>query len=188
MRLLLRWGNNVKDNFDQSFALVLRTEGGFQNDPHDPGNKLPDGRMGCTNMGVTQATWEAYVGHPVTQEDIKALGSTDVAPLYKANYWDHCHCDDLPYGLDYAMYDFCVQSGPGRAIKYLQEILGLTADGAFGPITLAAVRAADERDLTRKLCDKRLAFLRGLEIWSRYGDGLGNRISSVERASLNMVG
>jgi len=70
-------------NCDFTAALdhVLGHEAGFQDDPRDEGNKLPDGRRGCTNLGVTQAVWETYVGHKVSAADMKALTPTKVAPL-----------------------------------------------------------------------------------------------------------
>jgi lysozyme family protein len=178
----------MKDNFEQCFALVLKTEGGFQDDPHDLGNVLADGRPGCTNMGVTQATWEAWVGHMVTHADMGALTPNDVLPLYKKNFWDGCNCDDMPYGLDYALYDLAVNSGVRRAIRFLQQVLGVTDDGVVGPATMAAINGGDDRDLIRKLCDKRLNFLRGIPSWSRYSTTWGDRIASVEKTSLSMVG
>ena len=83
-------------NWDKSFDMVIAHEGGFTNDERDPGNKLPDGRKGSTMLGCTQANWEKYIGHEVTQDDMKALKKEDVKPLYKRNYWDAVRGDDLP--------------------------------------------------------------------------------------------
>ena len=178
----------MSDNFDQCFNIVLKTEGGFQDDPHDKGNRLSDGRQGCTNMGVTQATWEAWVGHQVTHDDMKALTPDDIKPLYKKNFWASCRCSELPEGLDYALYDLSVNSGVGRAIRFLQMILGVTADGVIGVQTMQAVKSADDRDLIRKLCNYRLTFLQGLPDWNRYGITWGNRVASVEKTAISMTG
>ena len=109
----------MKNNWEQCFALILKNEGGYVDNPSDPG--------GATNLGCTKATWESWVGHPVTKEDIKALTPFDVMPLYKARYWDAISGDDLPAGVDYAVLDFAINSGPARASKTLQQVLGVTA-------------------------------------------------------------
>ena len=88
--------------------MVIAHEGGFTNDQRDKGNHLPDGREGCTMWGCTQANWEKYIGHTVTQDDMKALKKEDVKPLYKRNYWDAVRGDDLPNGVDYAVFDFAI--------------------------------------------------------------------------------
>ena len=82
----------MKSNFEDCLARVLASEGGFVNHPKDPG--------GMTNLGCTKATWEEYVGHPVSEADMRALTPDDVAPLYKRKYWDRASCDLLPSGLD----------------------------------------------------------------------------------------
>ena len=86
----------MKDNFEESLAHVLKSEGGYVDHPKDPG--------GATNLGTTKKVWEEWVGHEVTKDDIKALTVADVAPLYKARYWDKCRCDDLPHGVDFAVF------------------------------------------------------------------------------------
>jgi lysozyme family protein len=178
----------MSDNFEQCFNLVLKTEGGFQDDQHDKGNRLPDGRPGSTNMGVTQATWEAWVGKQVTHDEMKALTPADIEPLYRKNFWASCHCSELPEGLDYALYDLAVNSGVGRAIRFLQMNLDVTADGVMGAQTIGAIKAADDRDLIRKLCNYRLTFLQGLPDWNRYGTTWGNRVASVEKTAISMTG
>ena len=105
----------MKDNFSQCFALVLKHEGGYVDNPADPG--------GATNLGCTKAVWEQYIGRSVTKDDIKALTPNDVMPLYKAKYWDTIKGDDLPEGVDYAVFDFAINSGPSRAAKALQSVL-----------------------------------------------------------------
>ena len=65
------------NNFEKALDLILKDEGGFTTDVRDNGNKLPDGRAGSTNLGVTQANWETFVGHPVSWNDMRALNPTD---------------------------------------------------------------------------------------------------------------
>ena len=111
----------MNSNFQASLAHVLQSEGGYVNNPADPG--------GMTNLGCTKAVWEEFVGHPVSEADMRGLTPDDVAPLYKRKYWDKVSGDDLPAGLDYAVFDAAINSGPGRAAKWLQEAVGVTADG-----------------------------------------------------------
>ena len=83
----------MKRNFDECLAMLLSHEGGFVNHPKDPG--------GMTNLGVTKAVYDKYVGHESTEAEMRALTREDVAPIYKANYWDKACCDDLPSGVDW---------------------------------------------------------------------------------------
>lgn len=175
------------DNWEQCFALILKNEGGFEDDPHDPGNRMPDGRAGCTNFGVIQANWEDFVGHQVTHEDMRALTINDVNPFYRKRYWDTIKGDDLPMGVDYAVFDFEINSG-GRAAKTLQSLLGVTADGQIGPATVAAAQAADASSIIAGICETRLNYLKTLSDWDRYGNGWANRIERVQDIATKMVG
>lgn len=170
----------MKDNFEQCLALVLKSEGGFVNNPKDPG--------GMTNLGVTKKVWEDWVGHPVDEAAMRALGPQDVAPLYKQNYWDKIKGDSLPLGVDYACFDLAVNSGVGRAAKILQQAVGVSADGAIGPATLDAVEAHNPRQVATEVCDLRLKFLQNLPTWDTFGRGWGRRVSEVEEAAFKMVG
>jgi len=169
----------VKDNFEQCLALVLKHEGGFVNHPKDPG--------GMTNLGVTKRVWEEWVGHPVDEAAMRALGPTDVAPLYKKNYWDKIHGDDLPAGVDYATFDLAVNSGVGRAAKTLQKALGVSADGVIGKATLDAAASCNPREVATEICDIRLAFLQGLPTFDTFGKGWTRRVEEVEKISFSMV-
>jgi len=175
------------DNWEQCFALILKNEGGFEDDPHDPGNRMPDGRAGCTNFGVIQANWEDFVGHQVTHEDMRALTINDVNPFYRKRYWDTIKGDDLPMGVDYAVFDFEINSG-GRAAKALQSLLGVTVDGQIGPTTVAAAQAADASSVIAGICETRLNYLKTLSDWDRYGNGWANRIERVQDIATKMIG
>ena len=168
------------NNWPQCFALVLKNESGYVDNPADPG--------GATNLGCTKATWEAWVGHPVTKDDIKALTPNDVMPLYKVKYWDTIKGDDLPEGVDYAVFDFAINSGPSRAAKALQSVLSITVDGQIGPATLRALEAANPREVATAVCEARLAFLQSLSTYATFGKGWSRRVSEVETVSFNMVG
>ena len=168
------------NNWPQCFALVLKNEGGYVDNTADPG--------GATNLGCTKATWEAWVGHPVTKDDIKALTPNNVMPLYKAKYWDTIKGDDLPEGVDYAVFDYAINSGPSRAAKTLQSVLSITVDGQIGPATLRACEEANAREVATRVCESRLAFLQSLSTYATFGKGWSRRVSDVERLAFNMVG
>jgi lysozyme family protein len=159
-------------NFDTCLSHILSSEGGYVNNPKDPG--------GMTNLGCTKATWEEYVGHTVSEKDMRNLTPADVAPLYKRKYWDKVAGDDLPAGLDYCVFDAAINSGPGRAAKWLQEVAGVKADGSIGPATLAAIEAFSPLEIIAQYNDKRLQFLESLPTFITFGKGWSNRVSSVQ--------
>lgn len=169
-------------NFDTCFDLMLAHEGGYIDHPKDPG--------GRTNHGVTQRVWEEWLGRPVSEKEMRALTPTMVKPLYKRKYWDACRADDLVAGVDYVVFDVAVNSGPGRAIKFLQSCVGVTVDGGFGPATLAAVKKAEEDParLIELYCAKRLEFLQSLKTFETFGKGWSRRVQEVKDKALKMLG
>ena len=174
-------------NFSQSLGLMLQSEGGFTTDPVDPGNHLPDGRAGSTNLGVTQANWESYVGHQVKWSEMRTLTPEIVAPFYKRRYWDLVRGDELPSPIDYMMFDFAVNGGPGRCIKLMQKAVGATQDGVLGPKTLAAIKAVPVHKLVQDFSDVKERFYRELNN-ERFERGWLNRVAKVENAAINMIG
>ena len=175
-------------NWDKSFDMVIAHEGGFTNDQRDKGNHLPDGREGCTMWGCTQAGWEKYVGHEVTQDDMKALKKEDVKPLYKRDYWDAVRGDDLPAGVDYAVFDFAINAGPAAARKMIQKALGVTADGSIGPATMKAIQDAEGKDLLEKFSHSKEAFYKSLSTFPTYGKGWLKRVADVQTSASTMIG
>ena len=127
------------------------------------------------------------MGHEVDEKAMRALTPVDVAPLYKAKYWDKIKGDELPDGVDYVVFDCAINSGPGRAIKFLQGCVGADMDGVLGPKTLAAVRAADAKALVEDYAKRRLSFLQDLPTWGTFGKGWGRRVAEVQQSGLSMV-
>jgi lysozyme family protein len=177
----------VKGNFSACLASLLVHEGGFTADQRDKGNLLPDGRPGSTNLGVTQATWEAFVGQKVTHDAMRALTPATVGYLYRARYWDAVAGDQLPSGIDYSVFDAAVNSGPKQASKWLQRAANVSDDGSIGPKTLAAVAAMPAHLLIRKFNEQRLAFMQGLSSFDAFGKGWTRRVREIEIASSSMV-
>jgi len=140
-----------------------------------------------TNLGVTKRVWEEWVGHEVDEKAMRALTPETVAPMYKTKYWDKIRGDELPTGVDYAVFDAAINSGPGRAAKWLQTTVGAVPDGAIGAGTLAKVAAMDAEDIVEKYQATRLAFMQSLPTWDTFGKGWGRRVTEVKEAALKMV-
>jgi lysozyme family protein len=169
----------MKENFDDALKAILHHEGGYVDHPKDPG--------GRTNLGCTQRVWEEWVGHPVDEKAMRALTPELVAPLYKAKYWDKIKGDELPNGVDYVVFDAAINSGPGRAAKWLQTVVGAVPDGAIGAGTLAKVAAMPAADIVEKYQKTRLQFLQSLPTWDTFGKGWGRRVAEVEDAAGKML-
>ena len=166
-------------NWQKSFELMLKSEGGYVNNPADPG--------GMTNLGVTKATWENWVGRESDEAEMRGLTPEKVEPLYKKKYWDAVRGDELPMGLDYLMFDFAVNAGAGRAIKTLQSSVGVTPDGGFGPMTMAAVQAVDPVELIERFSQAKEDFYRSLNTFATFGTGWLNRVAAVKVKASSML-
>lgn len=170
----------MRENLDLSVEAVLGKEGGFVNHPRDNG--------GATNWGVTIHTLRAWRGRPVSVEDVRNLTRSEAIAIYKANYWDAVRGDDLPSGVDLWVFDAAINSGPSRAARWLQMAAGVKADGAVGPVTLAAVAKADPADLIMAMERYRMNMLRGHEDWDVFGRGWTNRVESITAKALKLAG
>jgi lysozyme family protein len=168
------------DDFDSCVAVTLAYEGGFADNPTDPG--------GATNFGITLRTLEAFVGHAVTVNDVRTMSSSTAIEIYRANYWNQMRCGDLPAGVDLMVFDFGVNSGPATSVKALQKLVGVTQDGAIGPITLGAVAQVAPTTLVTGLGQARMAYLRSLASFAEFGDGWTKRVTEVQQKALQMIG
>jgi lysozyme family protein len=171
----------MNTNFEKCLEMLLVHEGGFVNHPDDPG--------GMTNLGVTKKVWEEWVGHDVSEKEMRNLTPTMVAPLYQKKYWNACRADDLIPGLDYCVFDVAVNSGVGRAIKLLQSSVGAVPDGGYGPATAALVQEAekDPERIIELFSAKRLEFLQSLKAFPTFGKGWSRRVAEVKEKALEMA-
>lgn len=152
----------MKQNFERCLALVLVHEGGWADHPRDPG--------GATMRGVTLATFRQHYGADRTKDDLRRITDAQLSRIYRVGYWNKVGCDRLANGVDFAVFDFAVNSGPSRARSYLLKSIG-------GPDT----------ETINRLCDRRMAFLRGLKTWPTFGKGWTTRVESVRREALRMA-
>jgi lysozyme family protein len=168
----------MKANFDKCLEMLLHHEGGYIWHPEDPG--------GETNLGVTRAVYEQWVGRQVMDGEMKTLTPDDVAPIYKKNYWDKVRGDDLPAGLDWAAFDWAVNSGAGRPAKAIQRCVGATQDGAIGPKTLAAIANKEPDKIIEYVHDIRQKFYERLKTFKTFGRGWTRRNAETLKAALAM--
>lgn len=172
----------MKENFPEALAAVLVHEGGYVDHKDDPG--------GATNKGITHRTYRAWLaknGLP-TSKNVRHITDEEVAAIYKAQYWDAIKGDDLPSGVDYAVFDFAVNSGPARAAKFLQRIVGSGVDGVIGLQTLRSVSERAPKDIVLMLCQNRLAWLKKLRHWPTFGKGWSRRVNEVQAKAVRLTG
>ena len=167
-------------SFADCLPLILASEGGFVDDPQDPG--------GATNLGITLNTLSGWLGRLASLAEVKALTPATVAPIYRADYWNAAHCGACAAGVDLMVFDEAVNQGVGRAIRALQAAVGVAADGAFGPATLAAVKAADPAATINAIAASREAFYRSLPTFAHFGKGWLARVARTQAAALVMAG
>lgn len=169
----------MQRNFPEALKLVLKHEGGYVNHPRDPG--------GATNKGVIQATYNSYrKANGQSTRSVRDITNEEVADIYKKRYWNAVRGDELPSGVDYAVFDFGVNSGPSRAIKFLQRVVNVDDDGVLGPMTMDAISRKSAASTIHTLCDRRLAWLKTLGHWGTFGKGWTNRVKGVKANALAM--
>lgn len=153
----------AKGNFAQCLAQTLRHEGGYADHPADPG--------GATNLGITRAVLAGWRGVPVSKAEVRALTRREAAAIYRSRYWDAVGGEALPAGVDLAVFDYAVNSGPDRALR-----------------ALGSVMETDPATTIRALCAERRGFLGRLRLFALFGRGWLKRVAAVEQAALAMAG
>lgn len=170
----------MKENYEEALRRCLKHEGGYGNHPDDPG--------GPTNFGITLNDYRRFINKAATAIDVKNMTVEQAKKIYRAQYWDAQRCDELPHGVDYAMFDYGVNSGIGRSGKVLRRILSLDdKSSVVTPGVVSAAKAKDPAQLVEKICDERLAFLKRLKTWNVFGAGWGRRVLEVRQAALAMI-
>ena len=152
----------MNKNFNDCLNRLLKDEGGYTNDPRDPG--------GATNFGITLKDYRLYINPQGTANDVKNMSIDDAKRIYKAKYWDALDCDNLPNGVDYTCFDYGVNSGLGRPRKAL---------GKFK--TLTGIQLIDA------INDERMAFLQALKTFPTFGKGWTRRVTGVRAYSKKLA-
>ena len=169
--------------FERAIVHVLKMEGGFSDDFHDPG--------GPTNKGITLDVFARWRGVTITAQSrqamiaaLKDIDDETVRAIYLKRYWLPASCDALPDAIAIMQFDAAVNHGAGTAIRILQAALRVTADGEIGPRTRAALQAASPRDVIARYADLRRKRYRALPHFWRFGRGWLNRVDATEKLAL----
>ena len=162
--------------FDDSLAFVLKEEGGFVDDPVDPG--------GATNKGITQRVYDKYrASKNDDPRGVHLIADDEVEDIYRSEYWGPCCCDLLGEPLDLAVFDGAVQHGQHTSIKFLQEALEMAVSGLPDPATLEQVNSADKTALAKKYMQIRKDFYQHLvdeqPALGKFLHGWDNRVDAV---------
>ncbi|MBV9248730.1 MAG: glycoside hydrolase family 108 protein [Acetobacteraceae bacterium] len=166
-------------NFDVCLEFVFKEEGGYVDDPLDPG--------GATNLGITLNVLSEWRHTAVTKADVQNLGKDEAGAIYRAKYWNVVRGDDLPAGVDLMVFDAAVNLGAGRSARILQIAVGANPDGAIGPATLESTQGNDSTVLISKLTDARVAWYQSLSTFSRFGKGWTARVNRAKQLALQMA-
>lgn len=149
--------------FDVCFDRVIGHEGGYSNDPRDPG--------GETNWGISKRAYPHVDIANLTREGAKAL--------YLSDYWQKMGCDNMPLALAFQVFDFGVNSGVTEAIRELQNLLGIRPDGVVGPVTRINIQnLTDPMKFTVRYMAARLKFMTNCQTWGTFGKGWARRIAT----------
>lgn len=147
-------------SFDRAVELILSHEGGYVNDPKDPG--------GETNFGISKRAYPEL--------NIKELTRDDARAIYRRDYWDAVRADEMPSAVAVAVFDMAVNAGVRTAIRLLQRVVRVTDDGIIGPVTLAAVNSAEPNEIAIRYAAERLMHYAAIPGWQRYGRGWSRRV------------
>jgi len=170
--------------YDNAFSVVIGEEGGFTANPADPGNwtggRCGVGQCAGTKYGISAASYPTV--------NIAALTLDDAKAIYRRDYWDHVHGDELPPAIALLVFDAAVNSGAARAVRWLQTALKVTADGAIGPVTIAAAQhcAGQGAAVLAEYQAQRLLFLASLPTWRTFALGWARRVCALQFEALQV--
>ena len=151
--------------WNSAFNLLIEFEGGFVDNPNDKG--------GATKYGISKEQYPDL--------DIENLTLDKAKEIYRRDYWDRYKCRFLPDSLSIALFDSVVNSNAKRMTKFLQQALGVTADGVIGNQTIGAANRLPEKKVLNDFLDLRLEYLMSLKDWKYFGNGWGARVSKLRK-------
>lgn len=170
----------ARHTYDEALRRLLVHEGGYTNHPSDPG--------GPTNYGITIYDYRMYINPKGQARDVQAMTVDQAKKIYREKYWDVQRCDELPPGVDYAVFDYGVNSGIGRSGKVLRRLVGLRDNTSkITDEVIAAVAKRDPVTLVDAIMAERIRFLQGLKTWRTFGRGWGRRVQEVRAAARTMA-
>jgi lysozyme family protein len=144
-------------NFDEAFNRLIDSEGGYVNNPNDPG--------GETRFGISKRSYPDV--------DIKNLTQNQAASIYLRDFWNPL--GDADPAVKFQVFDFAVNSGIQTAIRKLQSAIGVADDGHWGPVSAAKMAAMDRNDVLMQFIAARLIFWTKCSAWPTMGAGWVSR-------------
>lgn len=153
-------------SFPIFFDRIISHEGGYVNDPRDPG--------GETNWGITRRTARAngYTG------SMRSMTRTQARDIYRKAYWERYRCALMPSAVAFQLFDACINHGFGNAARMLQRAAGVLDDGVIGEVSMAAINRMDEDDLLMRFAAERLDFYARLTTFNTFGRGWIRRVAA----------
>jgi lysozyme family protein len=170
----------MRPNFKASLAHVLKQEGGWSDNPNDPG--------GATNHGITIATYREYVNNPnASKEDLRNIDPSVVESIYYQRFWKRMNCNDMPSGLDACLFDFGVNAGNKRAVTILQRAADTDDTGVVSQELMDAIKNADIKELIGTFSDLRRNFYKNLKLFPTFGKGWLARVDRTQAFSMDLA-
>jgi lysozyme family protein len=161
--------------FDEAFAVTVGIEGGYSDNPKDPGNwtggAVGRGELRGTKFGISAKSYPLV--------DIKNLTLAGAKLIYRADYWNLLKADSLSPSFSDELFDIAVNQGVGTAIRCLQEVVGVTVDGVMGPLTIAAANAHGGDKVVLGLISLRIVRYTADRNWLEFGKGWANRAAKL---------
>ena len=171
---------SMADRFNACLVETLKWEGGYSNDPYDPG--------GATMRGIIQRVYDGFRdARKLPRQDVRKISHDELVTIYRANYWNLIRGDELAAGFDQEIFDFCVNSGPKQAVVSMQRVLGIPIDGHFGAVTMAALQRVSPEKFITDYMNERRRFLKNLKTFWRFGKGWLSRCDGIEAAATAAV-
>ena len=173
--------------FVKAFAIIVGTEGGLTTNPADAGNwtggKCGVGECKGTCWGISSASYPHL--------SIATLTLEQAQQIYRTDFWQKIHGDDLPPALALLAFDSAVNNGVTQAVRWLQTMVGTPIDGAMGPVTLAGLRALVKKDGLDAVCAEYLALrmfmMATLPTWRTFGKGWARRLCRLPYQARTMT-
>jgi lysozyme family protein len=164
--------------------MIGRYEGGYGWDRGDAGGPT---KFGITCYDLAEFDHERMTSMSAWASRVRAMPLSVADQIYATKYAAAMQFDNLAAGKDCVVFDFGVNSGISRSVRYAQIVVQVHEDGVLGPQTLEAINNYNATDFINELCGERLRFLRGLRIWGEFGRGWSSRVSDLRAYSLNLL-
>lgn len=173
------------NTFENALDLLIAHEGGYVNDPNDPGGKT---KFGISDRRDGNIDGMADLdGDGIGDVEIIDLELEQVAKIYRREYWERCKCDDLSPALATALFDTAVNCGNGLAARLLQRVLRVEDDGIIGPITIKHANKAEQAELVSLFLAERQIHNAALKTWKHYGRGWTKRVIKTGHYCLSLI-